>query len=173
MQGHKHGKLLVDAAIKENGIENFKFEVIEKCKTVKELNEREKFWIEKLNCKQPNGYNVAEGGGGFNCQISHEITNSKFVEKMIKSNFIDDDMTIDYISVIMMAIDLFGNKKTKVLKYILENIDIHNNVLIATVNEISKNAGVSKKIVMDTLQILEEEQFITRKTGCIFVNINY
>lgn len=39
-------------------------EVIEECETQEQLNEREKFWIRKLNCKHPNGYNFTEGGEG-------------------------------------------------------------------------------------------------------------
>ncbi len=45
-------------------MENFTIEVIEECETQEDLNEREKFWIKVLNSKQPNGYNILDGGGG-------------------------------------------------------------------------------------------------------------
>ena len=40
------------------------------------FNEREKFWIKKLNCKVPNGYNIASGGQG-NSKIEKFSTNKK------------------------------------------------------------------------------------------------
>ena len=59
---HSKAKTVIGAAIRKYGAENFKIEVIEFCQNFLELNEREIFWIEKLNCKVPNGYNVADGG---------------------------------------------------------------------------------------------------------------
>lgn len=48
--------------IREYGEENFKLEVLETCQTLDELDRREIFWIAKLNCKFPNGYNRTDGG---------------------------------------------------------------------------------------------------------------
>ena len=47
--------------MREYGIENFTIEIIERCKNQEQLNEREIFWINALNSKQPNGYNVTRG----------------------------------------------------------------------------------------------------------------
>ena len=49
------------AAIRKYGIENFSFEVIEEC-SLELLDEREKYWISKMNTLVPNGYNIALGG---------------------------------------------------------------------------------------------------------------
>lgn len=48
-------------AFKKYGIDNFSFEVVEKCNT-KELNELEKFYIQQYNCVVPLGYNCTLGG---------------------------------------------------------------------------------------------------------------
>ena len=56
----------IDRTIKKYGIENFFVEIIETCKTVEELNEREIFWIKFFDCKFPNGYNLTDGGEGSN-----------------------------------------------------------------------------------------------------------
>lgn len=56
------GKIL-RLAIKKNGVENFKKEIIENCKTREELNEREKHWINILSATTL-GYNIADGGTG-------------------------------------------------------------------------------------------------------------
>ena len=57
----KKAKSGVDAAIKKYGWENFTVEVIEVC-PVKQLNEREKFWIKELGTRAPHGYNLTDGG---------------------------------------------------------------------------------------------------------------
>ena len=59
---HKNG--LIGLAIKKYGWKNFKVEVLEECTSSDQLNEREIFWIAKLNCKIPNGYNKTDGGDG-------------------------------------------------------------------------------------------------------------
>ena len=57
------GKVLKQA-FRKYGKENFKKEIIEFCKTENHMNNREKFWIKKLNSFTPNGYNINEGGKG-------------------------------------------------------------------------------------------------------------
>lgn len=56
------GKILKEA-IKKYGKENFLKEVLEICETIEEMNERESFWIQKLNATNI-GYNIALGGEG-------------------------------------------------------------------------------------------------------------
>lgn len=46
------------------GEENFLREIVDTAETLEELNTKEKFWIENLNCRYPNGYNLTEGGDG-------------------------------------------------------------------------------------------------------------
>lgn len=57
--------ILLNRAICKYGEENFKVEKIEFCGN-KELNEREKFWIKKLDSHYSlgNGYNISWGGQG-------------------------------------------------------------------------------------------------------------
>ena len=50
-------------SVKKNGKENFINGIIEFCSESNVL-EREKFWIEKMNTIQPNGYNLTIGGEG-------------------------------------------------------------------------------------------------------------
>ena len=62
----------IDRSIKKYGFENFEVEILSKCDTIEELNEREKFWIKELNSKFPNGYNLI----GYNIK-PHKPTISK------------------------------------------------------------------------------------------------
>lgn len=51
----------IHLAFRKYGIENFSFEVIEECQQDK-LDEKEQYWIKKLNSLSPNGYNILLGG---------------------------------------------------------------------------------------------------------------
>lgn len=48
-------------AIRKYGWDNFKITIIERCQ-LDELDNREKYWIKKLNTLSPNGYNILIGG---------------------------------------------------------------------------------------------------------------
>ncbi len=51
-------------ALVKYGIDAFTFEILEVCNSPEELNEREIYWINKLNALYPNGFNYREGGAG-------------------------------------------------------------------------------------------------------------
>lgn len=57
-------KFYIGQAIDKYGLENFKIEILEECSTKEQLDERERYWIAKLNTKAPNGYNLTNGGEG-------------------------------------------------------------------------------------------------------------
>jgi len=59
-------------AIKKYGKTNFIYEILEKVNSIKELEEREKFWIKKLKTLAPKGYNMLPGG----------YTNQMAIEKL-------------------------------------------------------------------------------------------
>lgn len=68
-------------AIKKYGIDNFKKEIIDEASSIVELNEKEIYWINKLNSIE-FGYNIAEGGTGGNTLIGK--TEMELIE--IKNN---------------------------------------------------------------------------------------
>ena len=55
--------IVLKQAIEKYGKENFKKEVLEVCKTLDELSEKEKYWIGKLKAIE-FGYNLTKGGTG-------------------------------------------------------------------------------------------------------------
>jgi len=58
--GYFGSGLLIQRALEKYGFSNFKRETIEVCNNRKLVNEKEKYWIEKLNPE----YNIAPGGMG-------------------------------------------------------------------------------------------------------------
>lgn len=57
--------ILLARAYNKYGVEKYKKEIIEFCDTTQTLNEKEEYWIDKLNTCV-NGYNIAKGGTGGN-----------------------------------------------------------------------------------------------------------
>lgn len=77
---------------------------------------------------------------------------------------------ITYLSEIIRLIDKLGNKKMKIVKYILENIDKSTNSMFSTTRELAEKTNTSLQTVTQTLKILEEAQIIQRRTGGLMVN---
>ena len=73
---------------------------------------------------------------------------------------------------IMAALDEVGNKKLKVVKFLLENMDKRTNLLVMTQREMADNIGVSSRTVNLTLKALEKANFLTAKTGAYYINPN-
>jgi group I intron endonuclease len=90
------GKLL-KLAIKKYGRKNFLKETIEVCETIDELNQKEVYWIEKLNSRVSDiGYNILVGG-----EISPMKNNKHTDETKIK-------MSINHIDVSGDKNPMFG-----------------------------------------------------------------
>ena len=74
---------------------------------------------------------------------------------------------------IIKLTDIVGNKKMKVVSYILDNMALkgeYANSLIITQRELAKKADVSIQTVSTTLNILEEAEIIKKKTGAIMIH---
>lgn len=63
--------LLLKRAINKYGRHNFIKEVIDNAENINDLNEKEIFWIDKLNTFTPIGYNIARGGTGGDTTSHH------------------------------------------------------------------------------------------------------
>lgn len=86
---------LIVKAIKKYGEKNFKKEILEFCKSKKELNEKEILWIKKFNSTNKKiGYNISSGGTGGKL-IEQDVKKGKTYEeyygkdkaKIIKAKF--------------------------------------------------------------------------------------
>ena len=70
----------ISGAIKKYGHENFSIKQIDRAKSIRELNDKEKKWIKFYNCISPNGYNLTKGGDGIS-NPSEEIRNKIRIAK--------------------------------------------------------------------------------------------
>ena len=98
----------------------------------------------------------------------NKIGEPKEVNVLVK-NVSRNGFAITYLSELVRLIDTIGNKKMKVVKYILSNMD-SNNKLTETVDEIAMHCNTSKMTVVQTLKLLESVGFIARKTGVVMLS---
>lgn len=94
-------------AISKYGADNFKFRVIEECND-NNINERETFWIEKLDAYGKNGYNVTLGGEGVKKPRKYWANHPH--SKPVSCYTLEGEWVRDYESV-GIAADSCGNKK--------------------------------------------------------------
>lgn len=71
-------------ALKQYGIENFIWNVLEEC-PLSMLNEREKYWIARLNTFN-NGYNMTDGGTD-RCYIANRVNSNKDVLELYSQGY--------------------------------------------------------------------------------------
>lgn len=102
-----------------------------------------------------------------NTRTGEVITANQIIKKTSRNGF-----SITYLSAIINLIEVLGNKKMQVVKYILSNMDKSTNTLLTTTRELSEKSNVSRKVVIDTLKILENAQIINRRTGAIMIHPN-
>lgn len=69
------GCIALKNAIHKYGKDSFKIEEIDTASTREDLDEKERFWISKLNTLSPNGYNLKSGG-------EHPIFTDEVIEKI-------------------------------------------------------------------------------------------
>lgn len=92
--------------IRKYGLNNFSFEVIEEC-TKEQLDERERFWIDKYDSYN-NGYNLTSGGqkGTFTGKLNKKqieeiyslLQNTELTQQWIADIFDIKQQMIDYIN---------------------------------------------------------------------------
>lgn len=76
---------------------------------------------------------------------------------------------ITYILTLANALDIVGSKKTKILIYILENMDT-NNILYISNRKLAEKCGVSTSTVSLTLKALRNAEIISTQTNLIMLN---
>mgnify|MGYP002755727182 FL=1 len=89
----------------------------------------------------------------------------KLYRKQVQGNFVKA-----YIKGLIMMLDVVGGGKAKVVNYLLDNLRLSDNKLIATTREIANQTKTSPTTVTDTLKALEEGNVIKRRTGVIMLN---
>lgn len=142
---------LLDHAIKELGVENFWYEILE---VTEDYDEREKYWIKYYNCLTPNGYNILIGGAG--CGAGIENAKSLIHDECLLQQIIDDIQTSD-----LKLIEI-GNKynlSLKIISAINRGIVYHKENLVYPLRK-----RFSDDLINDVNDLITQELLNTNKS---------
>lgn len=144
-------------AIKKYGKENFKKDILETCSDCNELNEKEIYWIDKLNSRDKEiGYNISKGGDEGN-RSQHGSFYQCWVEKYGKD---EADIKLsemkEKISKSIKEIGIFSNYgKNGVYKYWVEKYG-KDEADIKLENKKNKLRDIEKQKKLDNWHHSEE-----------------
>lgn len=85
IRSSKTSKLMFHTALNKYGIDNFKYTILEICMSIKEMNEKEIWYIKHFNSFGENGYNLTFGGDGNNYYKGKKFT-EEHKKKLSESN---------------------------------------------------------------------------------------
>ncbi len=91
---------------------------------------------------------------------------------VIQQNDVDFNFNKIWLSYLLDALDVLGNKKIAVMNYLLANKD-SKNMIIATQRKIAEEAKVSLPVVTETLKLLQEKKVLKLvQNGVYAINPN-
>lgn len=177
--GRKNRKnCIIDKAIQKYGKDNFKFELIKKANTQKEIDYLEKKYIKELNTLTPNGYNILKGGrhqqGAWNMKpILVYNLNGNFIREYASSNELERVSNGKYTT---RTIRNSCNSKTHKYKDILVKFKEDNSIILPYKRPISKRR---KKVIqfdingkyIKTYQSIQEASQITQTNRTSIIGV--
>jgi predicted transcriptional regulator len=97
-----------------------------------------------------------------------EIIETLVIEKNIEQDF---NFYKVWLNDLLNVLEVVGNKKLKVIKWILNNIDPKTNRIVTTHEEIAKELGITRVVVSQTFKQLIDNNFIKKiRNGLYMVN---
>lgn len=108
---------------------------------------------------------------GTETYIHHETGEVKEM-KVISVEERDANFHKLWLGHIIDALDMIGNKKLKILTYVMQNLNSENQ-FIMTYRKLEKELGVSRPTIVQTFKTLQEANFLKRvQSGVFQVNPN-
>lgn len=98
----------------------------------------------------------------------NERTGEKIKAQTIVKRLDRKGFEITYLAYLFELFDILGNKKMQVFRYILENKNYDNQLMITT-RELAEKAKVTYLTAQRTLVLLEERGLIKRRTGGLMI----
>ncbi len=106
--GYLGSGILIQKSIKKYGKQNFNFKILEYCNK-RELNEKEQYWISKLDTIYPNGLNLTSGG----LHTLHNNYTKKKISESSKGKKLSN-LTKEKISTTLLGHKLSNETKNKI-----------------------------------------------------------
>lgn len=173
--------IALNIAIKKYGKENFKKEILEYCIDKKDMDEKEMYWISKLNARDKKiGYNITKGGEGCLGVSNKGIIFTKEHKENISKNHADVNGDKN---------PMYGKTHTDEVKEKLRLINLgkkHTELTKLKMSEKRKGEGNSKsKLTKEQVLLIRDLYFINKesqknlaikfqvKDACIFKIVTY
>lgn len=161
---------LLQQAIRFFGEDNFSLQILEEnIETQKELNDKEIFWINKINTfyfKNPKGLNMTEGGAGFKrtrpiCQYTLE---GKYIKTWNNIHEVSDFFNCPERNIHAALIYEYSHFKGFLWKYEDDTIPIQKNVSFYQTKQKRKGGGY-QVICVETGECFHSYRELARKIG--------
>ena len=173
--------IALNNAIKKYGKENFKKEILENCVDKKDMDEKEIFWISKLDARNKNvGYNITKGGEGCLGFSNKGIIFTKEHRDNISKNHADVNGDKN---------PMYGKTHTDEVKEKLRLVNLgktHTELSKLKMSEKRKGEGNSRsKLTKEQVLLIRDLYFINRESqknlaikfkvqdACIFKIVTY
>jgi len=104
--------------------------------------------------------------------VDPETGEKEDVYTISEKSTMDNYFTKVWLTNILQALDMIGNKKIDVVNYILENRNESNNRLVATQKEIAEAVGCTRQTVSKVIVALRNSDFVRTKPGIVYINPN-
>ena len=75
---------------------------------------------------------------------------------------------IVWLADLLNVLEVVWNKKLKVIRYILSNINNKTNQIIGTHQKISEKIGVSRVVVSQTFKLLQDADFLVKEQNGVY-----
>lgn len=132
---------------------------------------------EEKSMKKNKNYDIADRLNKTTTKKTKVVGTQKYinattgeVEDMLVTQVKDADcnFTKVFMYALLPQLELIGNKKIAVCKWIIEHLD-SKNTLLATIEDISEGANVSVRTVQTTVKQLVDCDFLRRKANGVYV----
>jgi len=94
-----------------------------------------------------------------------EVIKTTYIVKKYKGDF---NFHKVWLADLLNVLEVVGNKKLKVIRWILSNINNKTNQIIGTHQKISEKIGVSRVVVSQTFKLLQDADFLVKEQNGVY-----
>ena len=94
-----------------------------------------------------------------------EVIKTTYIVKKYRGDF---NFHKVWLADLLNVLEVVGNKKLKVIRWILSNINNKTNQIIGTHQKISEKIGVSRVVVSQTFKLLQDADFLVKEQNGVY-----
>jgi hypothetical protein len=94
-----------------------------------------------------------------------EVIKTTYIVKKYQGDF---NFHKVWLADLLNVLEVVGNKKLKVIRWILSNINNKTNQIIGTHQKIAEKIGVSRVVVSQTFKLLQDADFLVKEQNGVY-----